>query len=179
MSFSTSKKGLWHILVGLHRLIALHISHAMCKDTVAGRNDKMPTYYASSIAAASFLLLLAVAPALCNSPNRKAHPAGIASALPPVLQATAVLVSPVCVGRSEVVGGDRRWRHRAAAAAVVLRFVQATKRCRYVCHTRTMALETVIASDDLAQNVFCGPDLHCLRVSKKVLVSSYHIGFRV
>ena len=111
--------------------------------------------------------------------TEKAHPASIASALPPVLQATAVLVSPVCVGRSEVVGGDRRWRHRAAAAAVVLRFVQATKRCRHVCHTRTMALETVIASGDLAQNVFCGPDLHCLRVSKKVLVSSYHIGFRV
>ena len=83
MSFSTSKKGLWHILVGLHRLIALHISHAMCKDIVAGHNDKMPTYYASSIAAASFLLLLAVGPALCNSPNRKVHSASIASALPP------------------------------------------------------------------------------------------------
>ena len=133
MSFSTSKKGLWHVLVGLHRLIALHISHAMCKDTVAGRNDKMPTYYASSIAAASFLLLLAVAPALCKSRHRKAHPASIASALPPVLQATAVLVSPVCVGRSEVVGGDRRWRHRAAAAAVVLRFVQIRRRGAGMC----------------------------------------------
>ena len=81
------------------------------------------------------------------------------AALPPVPQVTAVLVSPVCVGRSEVVGGVRRWRHRAAAASVDLLFAQATKRRRHVCHTRTMALESVLANDDLAQNVFCGPEL--------------------
>ena len=107
MSFSTSKKGLWHILVGMHRLIALHISHAMCKDTVAGRNDKMPTYYASSIAAASFLLLLAVALALCKGRHCKAHPASIASR-PAARAASDCGFGVACMCRKVGGGGGRQ-----------------------------------------------------------------------
>ena len=47
------------------------------------------------------------------------------AALPVVLQLTAVLVSPVPVGRVGwlVVGGDGRWRPRLVAATVAVDYI--------------------------------------------------------
>jgi hypothetical protein len=102
-------------------------------------------------------------------------------ALTPALQLTAVLVSPVSVGRLEVAGGDRRWRHRAAAATVVVVFffVPATRGRRHVRHTRAIVLDTVVADDDRAQNVFSGQGLAISAGGLERLSIVMHTGYRV
>ena len=83
------------------------------------------------------------------------------AALMPALQLTAVLVSPVSFGRLEVVGGRQAMAAQGGgndSSCSLVFFVPATRGRRHVRRTPTIALDTVIADDDRAQNVFFGPE---------------------